>query len=374
MSRHVTVLLAAAAATAACYGMSVGQEEAERARPEQLFEQLDNDGDGTLQADEIAQDRKRFFERLVRVADKNDDGALSRDEFLRGLAPDEDRGRGEFPAGGADRRPMFEPKQMIERFDGNGDEKLSRDELPEPLRERLAPLFQRLGKEELSADDLERARRAMENAFGPARDPGEFFRQLDQNGDGKLELSEVPEPMRERLRENVFKPLGKESVTREEYERAMRRARAQNRPPGPPDAAFGGAPACFRRLDSDGNGRLSKEELSRAAELLDELDADKDGSLDPRELFAPPPGDRPGPPDPNRRPGREQFGDVLGRFDKNQDGKLSRDEAPEWLKQRFERIDRNGDGTLDAQELRPRRGADGPRDRRPENRDRPKSE
>ena len=38
--------------------------------------------------------------------------------------------------------------------------------------------------------------------------------------------------------------------------------------------------------------------------------------------------------------------------DKNGDGKISKEEAPDQLKERFDRIDSNGDGQLDEAELK----------------------
>src|SRR5207249_525987 len=42
---------------------------------------------------------------------------------------------------------------------------------------------------------------------------------------------------------------------------------------------------------------------------------------------------------------------FIRRFDRDQDGYLSRDELPPRLAQMFERWDRNGDGKLDRQEV-----------------------
>ncbi len=47
------------------------------------------------------------------------------------------------------------------------------------------------------------------------------------------------------------------------------------------------------------------------------------------------------------------FGDPAARilsFDADGDGRISRDELPERMRQRFDRMDGNGDGTIDADE------------------------
>jgi Ca2+-binding EF-hand superfamily protein len=43
--------------------------------------------------------------------------------------------------------------------------------------------------------------------------------------------------------------------------------------------------------------------------------------------------------------------DFIKRFDKNKDGYLTKDEVPPFLANNFEKIDRNGDGKLDRQEI-----------------------
>src|SRR5438045_7087873 len=77
----VAVGLVAAAAVAAAQ-----QEKPKRPDAGALFSQLDKNGDGFITADEIADDRKAFFERLLRIADKDKDGKLSKEEFAAGLA------------------------------------------------------------------------------------------------------------------------------------------------------------------------------------------------------------------------------------------------------------------------------------------------
>ena len=46
----------------------VAQEDKPAKTPERLFADLDKNGDGKLTADEIAPERKQYFEHLLRVA------------------------------------------------------------------------------------------------------------------------------------------------------------------------------------------------------------------------------------------------------------------------------------------------------------------
>ena len=199
---------------------------------------------------------------------------------------------------------------------------------------------------------------------------GALFTQLDKNKDGKVTSDEVDENRRrffDRLiqngdtdkdgalsREEFTSAAGRGPGARRDGE-AGPRGEGGRRPGGPrgeggPRGGGERGPSLFRMLDTDSDGKLSKDELAKAAEKFDERDANKDGSLDPRELFGFGGGfggGRGGAP--GGRPGGEEF---FGRFDTNKDGKISKEEAPERMRENFDRIDANKDGVIEQEELR----------------------
>lgn len=356
-------------------------------KPADLFKQLDKNGDGKLVADEIPEEQRRQFERVVRAGDKNDDGQITLEEFEAAHKPDAPTGANlGNPGGPGGGRPNpQEMRDRLKQMDRNGDGKISRDEVAGPARERLLPIFDRLGKDEISLEEVGRF------AGGPRPEPGQFLAQMDANGDGKISRSEIPPFAKERF-EPIFDKAGKDELTREELATALRsamegrpgdgdRPRTPEGQPNPrPDGQPGGRPGMgpfrlpriLQKLDTNGDGRVSKEELSKAGELFAELDENDDGQLDPRELMGPPPegmgrGSQPGQNPAGRRPDmtdrrpdgdrpdnpqRGPFdGQFLARLDKDGDGKLSKDEAPERMKEGFARLDRNSDGFLDREEM-----------------------
>lgn len=62
--------------------------------------------------------------------------------------------------------------------------------------------------------------------------------------------------------------------------------------------------------------------------------------------------DKPGKAEQRRGPGRGNPEKMFGFLDKNKDGKIDQDEAPEMMKNRFAQLDQNKDGAIDAEEIK----------------------
>ncbi len=282
-----------------------------------LFSQLDTNQDGQLTADEVPDDKKSLFERLVRLGDGNGDGKLAAEEFAAGLAggkPSEAAGeKPQRPARpGARQRPG--PEQLFTRLDANKDGKVALDEVPEERRERFAKLIALADKDGDNALSLEEfSRNAPAGAPGQAPgarrpDPSQLFGRMDRNGDGKVTADEIPEerrPMVERLIERGDKDndgaLTLEELTAAFAARAgkpagdaapgnpkkKKKPAEANAAKGKKKAAKAGSPqGLFAALDADHDGQLVAAEIDAAPAVLRKLDRDGDGNLTPRELLA----------------------------------------------------------------------------------------
>ncbi len=130
-------------------------------------------------------------------------------------------------------------------------------------------------------------------------------------------------------------------------------------------------------LDTNHDGIIDADEIAHAVESLKKLDKNHDGKLTPDELRpagAPggrgremgqgqqgrpggaggPPGEAGGQGGPGgatqRGGGNVDFVTKLMQYDKNGDGKVTKDELPEQLQWVLDRADTNKDGAIDRQE------------------------
>ncbi len=216
-----------------------------------------------------------------------------------------------------------------------------------------------------------------------------LFTQLDSNGDGVLsedEARRMPSPFKPpaaaggstvhvAFNYRVVDADGDGKITREEmaeYHREFSGGAAQVQPfartPIPPQVDE----ALFRLLDTNKHGKLSKEELAAAAEVLFPLDQDRDELISPQEiapsLYAAGPQDPnapvPPPPSMGRPAGRtaslflvstSEDRAALASALLNHYGRGNRDKLDGHTLglniETFNRLDADKDGALDAAEL-----------------------
>lgn len=279
-------LHAALCLAAVCGLTSAAQAQDQTQQPEQLFDTLDVDKNNELAAEEIPDEHRRHFDRLVRTGDKNSDGKLTREEFVGALtqedAPVTAAGNEQGPDGR--RRGQFNFADMFARWDADKSGTVTLEELPEQMRERMRQAFEDAGKDALTLEELQR----VAGRFGGQFDGTQIvnmLKRMDRNEDGKLTLSEVPEDQRERMQQ-MFDRFGTEEI--DIAQAGERFAQPTNRPGDNPNARPDGdrpRPPLLQALDGDNDGRLTKDELSAVADKFSELDRNGDGQLDPAELF-----------------------------------------------------------------------------------------
>jgi Ca2+-binding EF-hand superfamily protein len=321
------LLLPAMAAALGISAVVVAADSSPSDGPESvaIFARLDANQDGKLTADEVPAERKQLFDRLIRIADEDGDGALGAAEFEAGLRPRDEPSTADAESRANRRATLGKNKpdfgQILQRLDANGDGKVTLDEVPDARREQFNKLLGRLdknGDEELSSDEfpsrpdpapaaaqrpaetpqdvLLAVKRKGKPGKGKGGDAQKAFSRLDKNGDGKLTADEAPAD-RPQLIARLMSRADKDNdqaVSLAEFaavdrERMQQGGAGGKRPDASPaNKRAGGAEGRSRGLiavlDTDQNGKLSNAEISAAVDVLRKLDTDGDGELSPREI------------------------------------------------------------------------------------------
>ena len=142
-------------------------------------------------------------------------------------------------------------------------------------------------------------------------------------------------------------------------QRSERRPRRGPTPFRRPDQGnAGGSASILQVLDYNRDGKLQQGEIDMAVVILRKMDRNNDGELSAGELSGP--SNRPGgfAGSQNNRPSVNpgQGGQTRARIpqfselDKNGDGKISPEEAPERMAEHFDKHDTNADGFIDKKE------------------------
>lgn len=156
-----------------------------------------------------------------------------------------------------------------------------------------------------------------------------FIEKLDQNDDGAISIDEFPGP------DEHFGLLDKDqngTIDSSEIPLFGKRGRR---------GRMGGG--FFAHWDTDNDGVVTKDEFSGTQDHFTRLDQNEDGYIDEKETSAL--GSRWG----------KRIGDrMMNRLDKDGDGSISMDEFP-GPEDHFTRLDQNSDGTIDESET-PGRG------------------
>lgn len=223
------------------------------------FKKFDKNGDGKVTKEEVPNDAA--FERF----DKDKDGVITREEFAGAGKPDAGKP-------GAKAGSQFDA--LVKAADKNDDGKITKSEAGD------APWFAKLDQNKdgvVDESELKRAREAMGAGGSGGGQLEALLKRADKNGDGKITKPEAGDaPWFAKLDQN------KDDVIDAKEIEQLRKAAggAGTKPAGSQGGQFD---ALLKRADKNVDGKVTKEEAGDAP-WFDKVDQNKDGVLDAEEL------------------------------------------------------------------------------------------
>jgi len=162
----------------------------------------------------------------------------------------------------------------------------------------------------------------------PLVDVDAFMAEYDRDKDGYLTKDEMPDWLHYNFDRLDTNKDGK--ISKQELEKGMAYLSQRRRP----------SDVVMILVEMSDCDECAAEELQRAYDFLHKLDKNKDGKLDADEVKA-----------GRERLVKDRVDGIIKRLDTDKDGKISRKEAKGLIKEHFDQLDTNKDGYVDRDEL-----------------------
>jgi Ca2+-binding EF-hand superfamily protein len=225
----------------------------------------------------------RFFEHMLKKLDTNGDGRISLDEFLAAATARfqqiDTQNRGSVTVDQIANSPKAlermqrRAEHVVEHLDKANNGYITQDEFIAAAKQRFAKLDKN-GDGKLTPDEMNRSRG--ERASSPSGKHGQFAErrfELDANHDGVVTLNEYVAAAVTKYKE--LDSAGNGRVTADEIANS----------PKAHERAERVAERVAKRLDTNGNGVITKDEfLAAAKQRFAKLDKDSDGYLEANEI------------------------------------------------------------------------------------------